>query len=83
MKKSIFVIIFMGGEYEDHWSHNMKWCFTTHEKAEEHLFSKHYKKSTGWMSEGYYEPIQRDDDWLSNAPSMAKIEELNYWEFKK
>ena len=83
MKKSIFVVVYMGGSYEDHWTRNYKWCFTTFKEAEDYLFRRHYKKCTGWLyRDNYYEPMMLEDDYEAreSQATLAKIETLNYWE---
>ena len=71
MVKSVFIIVFMGGSYEDKWTQNMKWCFKSYERAEEHLLKGHYKKCIGYLSDGYYEPVMEKDYYDDHSASLA------------
>ena len=77
MKKSLFVIEIVHRVYDSSHSDLKAWGFTSYEKAEEYLFSKHWKKTTWCSGDIIYEkPVPEEyNDWY-----IAKIKEIYYWE---
>lgn len=78
MKKSLFVIEQSGGSFEDSWKCLNNWGFTTYEKAEKFLFSRHWKRTKGYSGIIYESMLPDIDEYYDSY--MARIIEINYWE---